>query len=282
MRFREFCIGAALVLSAATCRAQAPAGPPLPDPRQLMRDVMAHQKELDKIRENYTYTSIQTTQDIDAAGKVAKTETVENDCFFVNGHAIERTVKKNGHPLDDHEEQKETGRVTKQVEKAEKTPRDQPLEGGAISISRILEIMDVGAPRRELFRGRPTIVFDFAGRKDAKTHGIAEDASKKLKGTIWVDEADREVAHLEAVFTDNFHIAGGLVVNLQKGSSFRFDQAPVNGGLWLPTGAEGNVQARVLLLKNTRQHFTERDSDYKVFSVDTQQNKDAKVVGQKH
>lgn len=250
----------------------------LPDPRQLMRDVVAHQKALDQVRENYTYTSTQTTQDMDAAGKVTKTEIVENDCFFVNGHAIERTVKKNGKPLDDHEQQKESGRVTKQVEKAEKTPRDQPLEGPAISISRVLEIMDVGTPRRETFRGRPTIIFDFVGRKDARTHGIAEDASKKLKGTIWVDEADREVAHLEAVFIDNFHIAGGLVVNLQKGSSFRFDQAPVAGGLWLPTGAEGNVQARVLLLKNARQHFTERDDDYKRFSVDAQQNKDAKAV----
>ncbi|HEY2860949.1 MAG TPA: hypothetical protein VGJ21_21240 [Terracidiphilus sp.] len=271
------------IVIAAACSlaaAQSPAGP-LPDPRQLMRDVVAHQHTLDKVRENYTYTSTQTTQDLDSAGKVTKTESVENDCFFVNGHAVERTVKKNGKALDDHEQQKETGRVTKQVEKAEKTPRDQPLEGPTISISRVLDLMDVGVPRREMFRGRPTIIFDFVGRKDAKTHSMAEDASKKLKGTIWVDEADREVAHLEAVFIDNFHIAGGLVVNLQKGSNFKFDQAPVNGGLWLPTGAEGNVQARVLLLKNARQHFTEQDSDYKVFSVDTQQNKDARVVGQK-
>ena len=64
-------------------------------------------------------------------------------------------------------------------------------------------------PRRETFRGRPTIVFDFQGRKDAKTHGIAEDASKKLQGTLWIDEADKEVAHMEVRFDDNFHVAGG-------------------------------------------------------------------------
>jgi len=38
------------------------------------------------------------------------------------------------------------------------------------------------------------------------------------------------------------------------------------------------VQARILLLKNMRQHFTERDYDYKRFRVDTQQSKDATVV----
>jgi len=262
--------------------AQQSANAPLPDPRQLMRDVLAHQKQLDKIRENYTYSSLQTVEDIDGNGKVTKTESNENEAFFVNGHGIERTVKKNGKPLDQHEDQKETERATKLVRKAEKTPRDQPLEGPSISISRVLEIMDVSAPRREMFRGRPTIVFDFVGRKDAKTHGIAEEASKKLKGTMWIDEADREVAHLEVTFYDNFHVAGGLVANVQKGSNFRFDQAPVDGGLWLPTGGEGTVQARVLLVKNMRQHFTERDYDYKRFSVDAQQGKEAKVAGQKH
>jgi hypothetical protein len=152
------------------------------------------------------------------------------------------------------------------------------LEGQSISISKLLSIMDVSAPRREAFHGRPTIVFDFVGRKDAKAHGLAEEASKKLKGTIWIDEADREVAHLEVSFDDNFHVGGGLVANVQKGSNFRFDQAPVDGGLWLPTGGEGMVSARVLLVKNMRQHFTERVYDYKRFKVDTEQLKDAKVV----
>lgn len=258
-----------------------PAGPALPDIHQLMLEVQAHQKELDKVRENYTYTSLQTTQDLDSNGQVKKTETTENEDFFVNSHVIERTVKKDGKPLDGHGEQKETERVTKLVEKAEKTPPDQPLEGPGISISRVLEIMDVRNPRRERFRGRPTIVFDFAGRKDVKTHGLAEDASKKLQGTLWVDEADRQVAHMEVSFDDNFHVAGGLVANIQKGSNFRFDQEQVNGELWLPTGAEANVQARLLLVKGIRQHFAERDYDFKRFHVDTQQGRDAKAVSEK-
>jgi len=272
------CILAAIALTSSLAMAQPGSNAPLPDIRQLIREVQDHQKQLEKIREAYTYNSTQTTQDIDSNGKVTKTETVEGEDFFVNGHVIERTVKKNGQALNSHDEQKETERVTKLVEKAEKTPPEQSLEGQSISVSRVLEIMDVSNPRRENYRGRSTIVFDFVGRKDAKTHGLAEDASKKLKGTIWVDEADRQVAHLEVTFDDNFHVAGGLLANVQKGSNFHFDQAPVDSGLWLPTGGEGMVQARILLLKNMRQHFTERDYDYKRFRVDTQQSKDATVV----
>jgi hypothetical protein len=258
--------------------AQTPANTPLPDVRQLMLEVQAHQKQLDKVRENYTYTSLQTTQDLDSNGHVKKTETTEFEDFFVNSHIIERAVKKDSKPLEGHDEQKESERVTKLVEKAEKTPPGQPLEGPQISISRVLEIMDVRNPRRENYKGRTAIVFDFVGRKDAKTHGLAEDASKKLQGTIWVDEADRQVAHMEVSFDDNFHVAGGLVANIQKGSNFHFEQAPVNGEIWLPTGGEGTVQLRLLLVKGIRQHFVERDYDFKRFRVETQQGKDAKAV----
>jgi hypothetical protein len=278
---RDLCLAGFLVLLPAAAPAQHAANAPLPEIPQLMREVQEHQKQLDKVRENYTYTSLQTIQEIDANGHVTQTKTSENEDFFVNSHVIERTVKKNGKPLDDHDEQKETERVTKLVEKAEKTPVDQPLEGQTISISRVLEIMDVRNPRREGFRGRPTIIFDFVGRKDAKTHGLAEDASKKLQGTLWVDEADRQVAHMEVSFDDNFRIAGGLVANIQKGSNFRFDQAQVNGELWLPTGGEGTVQMRLLLVKGIRQHFSERDYDFKRFHVEAQQGKDAKAVQEK-
>ena len=267
-----------LLLGPAGLRAQQQANAPMPDIRQLMREVQDHQRQLDAIREAYTYTSFQTVQDMDSDDHVTKTETSENEDFFVNGHVIERKVKKDGKPLDDHDAQKETERVTKLVEKAEKTPRGEPLEGQTVSISRLLEIMDVSNERRKDYRGRPMIVFDFVGRKDAKTHGMIEDASKKLQGTIWIDEADRQVAHLDVSFIDNFHVAGGLFANVEKGSNFHFDQNLVNGELWLPTGGEGAMYARVLLLKNYRQHFIERDYDYKRFKVETEQTKDAKAV----
>jgi hypothetical protein len=169
--------------------------------------------------------------------------------------------------------------VTKEAEKAAQTPPDQPLEGQQqVSITQTLELMDVRNPRREMYRGRAAIVFDFVGRKDAKTHGIIEDASKKLEGTLWIDEADRQVAHMDVRFIDNLRVAGGLVATIEKGSNFHFDQSPVNGELWLPTGAEASMEARVLLVKGLRQHYTERDFDFKRFRVETQTGKDAKAV----
>ena len=281
--FRIFPLAAllpALPLALAVWTQQA-AAPPLPEIHQLMREVEEHQKQLDKVRENYTYTSLQTTQDMDANGQVKKTETREWEEFFVNSHQVARMVKKDGRPLTDEEQQKETERVTKAVEKAQQPDPEKPKEGNNVTLSQLLEIMEASHPRREVFRGRPAIVIDFAGRKDAKTHGLQEDMSKKLQGTIWIDEADRQIVHLDVVFDDDFHIAGGLVANVQKGSNFHFDQALINGEIWLPTGVDGTVSLRLLLVKGIRQHFTERDSDYKRFRVETEQGKDAKAVAEK-
>ena len=255
-------------------------GQALPDIPQLLREVREHQKQLEKAREDYTFTSLQTTEYLDAGGRVTKTESGEAEEFFVNGHQIGRLVKKDGKPLDDQAQQRETERVTKWMEKAEKPDQEPPKEGQQISLSHILEAADIRNPRRQSYRGRPTIVFDFVGRKDLKAHGISEDISKKLQGTVWIDEADREVAHLDVSFDDNFHIAGGLAVSIQKGSSFRFDQELVNGEAWLPTGGGGTIQARILLVKGVHERVTERDYDYKRFRVETQQGKDTKVVAE--
>jgi hypothetical protein len=279
MVFRNFPF--IIVLAVAVTASQPAPAPPIPDVRQLAREVEERQKQLDKIRESYTYTAIETWQDLDSKGNVTKTETEEHYTFFVNGHQIERTTKKNDRPLSESEARKETERVTKAIEKAQKTAPDQPVAGFALNPTRVLELMDTSVPRLETYRGRPTIAFDFVGRKNAETHGVIENAIKRLKGTIWIDEADRQMARIEATFSDDFKVGGGLLASVRKGTCVHFDQGPVEGGLWLPTGAEATFAARFLLVRGKHQHFTEQDFDYKRFNVDTQQVKDATIISTK-
>lgn len=279
------CVAIAALMWGGVCGAAAPAPDeaPIPDIRQLMVDVMKHQREMDSVRENYTYHSTVLTEELDSAGRVTKTSTEDVDTFFVNSHRIERTVKRAGRPLDGHDLEKEDERVKKLVEKAQTVPPGQALEGPnqTVTITQLLDIMQVTHPRRVMYKDRPTIVFDFAGRRDAKTHGLAEDASKKLAGTLWIDEKDKEVSRMEAHFTDNFHVGAGLLANIQKGSSFYFDQSLVNNEVWLPTGGEFRVNARVLLLKSVREHVIEHDANYEKFSVQDVPGKTATVVGEK-
>jgi hypothetical protein len=264
------------LMTAAACAADAedrpgsaaPAGPASIDLDQLLRRVQQHQKQVEILREDYTYDCLETNQQIDSHGQVKKTTTEKREEFFVNGHMIGRVVERGGRPLSASEREKEDRRVAELVARAAKTPPEERLEGPSITIGRVLELVDLRNPRREMFRGRPTIVFDFVGRRDAKTHGMMEDASKKLRGTVWIDEADLQVAHLDVTVDENFHIAAGLLANIEKGSSFRFDQVRVNAGLWLPADSEADMQARVLLVRNLRLRLVQHNSGFRHFSVE--------------
>jgi hypothetical protein len=265
----------ALAQAAGKKTANAAAEKPIPNLSTLMQQVEAHQKELEAIRENYTYREETVTETLNSHGKVVKTESEQDEVFFVNGHEIDRTVEKNGKPLSGHDADKEQERVNKLVAKAQQTPQGQSLQhpNQTITVAQMLDVMQVSNPRRVNYNGRSTLEFDVAGRHDAKTHGMAEGALKKIAGSIWIDEQDRQVAHLEIRFMDNFHVAGGLLANISKGSEFRFDQGLVNGEIWLPLSSEGHLEGRALMLMGFRLHITVRDWDYKRFHVDAEQEK---------
>src|SRR5215470_2825520 len=243
---------------------------PLPDVPTLMKEVEAHQHKLDEVRENYTFHETVITHELDKNGRIKKNSSDENNVFFVNGHRIDRKVKKNGKELDADEQKKEQKRIEKEVEKASKTPPGESLDKDQVSVSRLLTIMKLSNPRREQMDGRNVIAFDFVGDPHAKTHGMAEDLSKKLSGTMWVDEKDREIRRMIASFDDNFHLGFGLF-SIGKGSTFTFDQKLVNNELWLPTGANAHVVAHAIGIIGWRGDITMTDNDYQKFHTDAAQ-----------
>jgi hypothetical protein len=208
---------------------------------------------------------------------VKKTESEADNIFFVNTHEIRRRVEKDGKPLTPDEQKKEEDRATKAVDKAEKTPPGESLDKNTVSITQVLSMMKASNPRRETIDGRSAIAFDFVGDPHAKTHGVAEDASKKISGTIWVDEQDREVRRLIARFDDNFHLGFGLF-SVGKGSNFTFDQKLVNGELWLPVNAEAHVVAHAIGLIGYRADVSVIDANYQRFHTAASQAPAVRVV----
>ncbi len=261
-------VSAVFLISAASANSQN-APPPLPDIATLLHDVQAHQRQMDATRENYTYLQQSVVTELNKNGGVKKTETEDAEVFYVNGHEVQRTVRKNGKELSAPEQSKESDKVVKEVAKAEKTPRGQTTDQDQISVSRLLQIMKYSAPRRETLDGRSTIVFDFTGDPHASTHGRAEDASKKLAGTIWIDEHDREVRRVTAQLDDNFHLGFGLF-KLAKGSSFTFEQKLVSNELWLPTSAHVHILATALGVMGYRGEIQVEDSKFQRFHTDTE------------
>lgn len=239
----------------------------LPEAATMLREVEARQKQLDKVRENYTFRATQTTRELDHSGNTKKVETEEHEVFFVNGHRVQKLVRKDGKDLSPDQARKEQDRVNKEVLKISQPGYTNP-DKDEITVARLLQIVTFMRPRRVRLNGRDTIAFDFAGDEHAKTHGRDEDALKKVSGTIWIDEADHEVSRMSATLDENYHVGFGLLASVAKGSNVVFDQSLIRNEAWLPTGIALHLQARAFLVAGFRADINVRFDEYKKFSTD--------------
>jgi len=67
--------------------------------------------------------------------------------------------------------------------------------------------------------------------------------------------------------SDSFKIGGGLLASLSSQSAVVMEQEKVNGEVWMPSYAEANLAARVLLLAKFSVNVVTRYSDYKKVRV---------------
>jgi hypothetical protein len=245
---------------------------PLPDIPALMHSVEANQRISEAIEKDYLYTSVVKELESDRHGGVKKTETREFDVFWVNGVQVRRMTKKDGKELS-AEEQSE--RVDKEAAKAkerrakadEKGKETDPHGNEEITASRILELGNFTNARRVELNGRDTIEVDYAGDPRAKTRNRSEEVIRDLVGTVWVDEKDRVLSAAEGHFLNAFKIGGGLVVDVQKGTSFSMQMKKVNDEVWLPATWQGEGALRALLFVSINGSVQGVDSNYRKFTA---------------
>src|SRR5580693_993814 len=232
----------------------------LPDLKALFKEIDDNQKAIDKLKENYAGTRVEEETDFEKDGKVKKTEITEYTFFYLSGDEVSTLVKKDGKALSDDELKKENEKTQKEIadiqkREAKKEAKDEKAkeegkkdkEDDDVEIETFLRACQFVNPRRERFRGEDVLVFDFEPNPEYKAHKLVEKIIQKLAGVIWIDEKAHDVARLEAYFVGDFRFAGGLLANLQKGTSFIFEQAYVNNEIWLPTFLEAHIGVRVLL-----------------------------------
>ena len=254
----------------------------LPDLKALFKEIDDNQKAIDKLKENYAGTRVEEETEFEKDGKVKKTTVNEYTFFYLCGDEVSTLVKKDGKPLSDVEQKKENEKTQKEIadiqkreakkeakEEKAKEEAKKDKEDDDVGIETFLRACQFVNPRRERFRGEDVLVFDFEPNPEYKAHKLVEKIIQKLAGVIWIDEKAHDVARLEAYFVGDFRFAGGLLANLQKGTSFIFEQAYINNEIWLPTYMEAHVGVRLLLLKGFNVNAVTHYSDYKRFNVQT-------------
>lgn len=264
-------------------------GDPLPDISTLLRDLQANEDRVEAILDGYSYTQKIIKRELGKDGVLRETESETFQLSFYKGQRVSRLIEKNGRPLSEKEQaaaDRDAARRVEELEKQEAKDQQKATNSGTggapsrddrrISIAEVLRASKLINPRRERFRGRDVIVFDFEPDPafDLKNARSMMKFFGKTAGVMWVDEKDKQVARLEAYLFDSFKIGGGILAKLQKGASFTLEQERVGDEIWLPSRADINLSVRVLLVKGINVNQVVRSYDYRKFETEV---KDAKV-----
>ena len=262
---------------------------PLPDIPSLLSELQKNEDRVDEILEDYSYTQKYISRELGKDGVLRETESRTVQVTFYKGNRIRRLVEKDGKPLSEKDQADEDKNVQKRVAEIEKeiakkearavsqskdgTPEG---EGQRISTAEVLRASNLVNPRRERFRGRDVVVFDFEPNPnfDFKNAKSFLKFFGKTAGVMWIDEKDKQVARLEAFLFDNFKVGGGFLANLKKGASFALEQERVNDEIWLPSVADINLSVKVLLVKGINVNQIVKSYDYRKFRTEI---KDSKV-----
>lgn len=266
-----------------------PRGAEALDVVSLLREVSRNQDELEKRFTEYSFLRKETSREISSKGEVKKETTKVSEVFpIANREPVMKLLSENGVPLAGERATKEQKRVEEEFLKAErdkdkdeqrvqkyraererkKAARAKEGEDDDVEISQFLKMHEFISPRRERFRDRDAVVFDFRVRPGFKSSNRQENLISKLVGVVWIDPADKQVMRLEARLAEGFKMAGGLLVNLRPGAAYVMEQTRVAEGLWLPRIAQINLSVKVLLFGGGDYNQTFEWSDYKHFSGD--------------
>jgi hypothetical protein len=251
---------------------------PLPDIPALLKEVRENADRLDTILENYSYTALNIEREPDKSGRLVEKSSEKREFTFYKGRRISRVIERNGKALSASEQADEERKAADAVADVDKREARRAKGGGPeaeednrrISLSDALKGSLLVNPRRERFRSRDVIVFDYEPNPNFTPKTRTERLFALCSGAVWVDVASKQVVRLEANLTKS---AGNFLAKAKQGASFTLDNELVNDEIWLPSQADVNISVKILFAGININNLI-RYGDYRRFRTEV---KDAQV-----
>ena len=207
-------------------------GKPLPEPESFYAEVQKNLTRSNEVQYRYAYKERRTELHMNPFGRLG---TGEVRLYEVTPGPSERVyfrrlLERAGTPVPDSKPERQERRPT--------TGR---------SLNDVVATLKFTIARRERVNGRDTIVVEFEPRPDARPQTRQGNIAKVLKGTIWVDEAAREVIRVEATAIDGVSFGAGFIARLNEGAHISLTRQRVDADVWLPTSIRMKGNGRALL-----------------------------------
>lgn len=270
---RAIALTLSLAAAGSILRAERDAGPPrqergtasgLPDRETFLREAREALARSQQVWHRYAYKERRTDVHMNPFGRMGTGDTRVLDVRPSPNPQLtyRRLVERNGVPVPQAELDQQDAAYRERVAQvrrraaagddgdAEKRAQDDLLarRRAQMVISDVLNTLQFDVVRRDVRDGRPAIVVSFAARPDARPSTRQGRIAKVFKGHAWVDEASREVTHLDATAVDDVAF-GGFIAKLYEGTRAVLRREEIDPGVWMPTRVHLSGDVRALFRK---------------------------------
>lgn len=246
--------------------AQTPADPT----RDLMRRGIANYERSSANIRHYFFDRLTITRQFEASGQIReeRRNLVRRELF--EGVPVTRLVERNGQPLPPDERAKADSNIRRAraeyaaLSATDKAKRD--AEGARPSreiefLREMPEALNYEYVDSQWEGAREIMHFKMSPRPGYRPKNLQAKVFEKVRGEIWIDKNQSEMAKLDAEVFDTVSV-GGILAKIEKGTHFLIERMPVEDNLWLPKEIRIKFGTKIMMVKSIRQ---ESDITYSAY-----------------
>lgn len=231
---------------------------------------------------DYTWTAERIERRRDDGGKVTSEKRDRWETIILYGEPYRKYNERNGKALTPDELQKQQQKLDQQVAKLRDETPDQKQrrladsekarEKGRAFLLEIPDLYQLKLGREDRIDGRPVWVISATPKPGSKPKTRDAKDLLKIKGRLWIDQADYQWVRIEAESIEPL-TWGWFLGRVNPGAKLVFEETRINDELWLPKRQIVSGTARII---GKRISGDEEIiwSNYKKFSVESN------IVGQ--
>jgi hypothetical protein len=223
---------------------------------------------------NYTFLERVEERRYGRNGNLSSKEIQTYEFMVLGGRPYGKLVERDDKRLPDKEARKEQEKLDKESAKrqnesaSDKAKEDKDRAEERRYLREVPEAFVLTLQGTEQIGGRPVWIIGAQPKPGYKPKLKSAELLTKLRGKIWVDQADYQWVRAEVEVIDPISFGLGIV-KLAAGSVMNFDQVRVNDEVWLPAHISVRADARLVYLRKLREELEITYRDYKKFQADS-------------
>lgn len=238
----------------------------------LRRSVELDEHDNERLKD---YTYLQTVVAKAYHGKKLEENDVEtSEVMMLAGGQYQRLIEKSGKPLSAKEEKREKEKMDRELARrqhlsaSDKAKQEKGRAEGRKFLEQLPDAFTLKIEGVEEISGKPAWVISAERKPGFRPKGSDAKILTKVRGKVWIDQAEYRWVKAEAEILDTISMELGLV-RVAPGMHVAFEQTRVNDEVWLPSHFSIHGDARFGLLIKMHGDLEVTYRDYKKFQADS-------------